>query len=252
MRFSIPTISILSALAAGVVNAYTQPNFANSPTGNAIVLPGLNEQVPAGSPYTITWKPSTPGKVSLVLLRGPSTNAVPFETIVEDIDNSGSYVWTPETSLEPDVSHYGILLVVEGTGQYQYSTQFGIKNDHYVPAASSSAAAVPTPATTSVAVVTREAPQEPTTTSAPGMVPVDVVTTTMCDCTKSSTPTPAASSATPTASSFVSVPAGATKTASVSGTPSPEPPVFTGAAGRNTAMGFGGVIAAGVAALVAF
>jgi len=129
MKFSI--VTVLAAIAASVSAAYTPPDYSKDPTGNPIYSPGLEEQVPAGKPYTITWGASTPGKVSLVLLRGPSNNVQPIATIAEAIDNTGSYVWTPSTELEGDVIGYGILIVVEGTGQYQYSTQFGIKNDGY-------------------------------------------------------------------------------------------------------------------------
>lgn len=51
MQFSIiATFSGLIALAA----AYTTP-VGDNPQGNPIALPGLNQQVPKGSPFTITW-----------------------------------------------------------------------------------------------------------------------------------------------------------------------------------------------------
>lgn len=130
MRLSIA--SVVSCLAA-LAMAATKPDYTQDPTGNAILKPGLNELVPAGKPYTITWDPTTTGPVSLVLLRGPSTNVVPIETLADSIPNSGSFSWTPSTSLEPDTTHYGLLLVVEGTGQYQYSTQFGILTAVCIP-----------------------------------------------------------------------------------------------------------------------
>ena len=61
-----------------------------------------------------------------MLLRGPSTNVVPLYSIVENIPNTGSYSWTPSTSLQADTTHYGIELIVDATGQFQYSPQFGI------------------------------------------------------------------------------------------------------------------------------
>ena len=47
-------------------------------------------------------------------------------------------MWTPSTSLEPDVTHYGLQIIVDGTGQYQYSTQFGISNPSFSSATSHS------------------------------------------------------------------------------------------------------------------
>ena len=66
--------------------------------------------------------------MTLVLLRGPSNNVVPLYPIVEKIPNTGTFVWTPATTLQPDVTHYGIQLIDDQTGAYQYTTQFGISN----------------------------------------------------------------------------------------------------------------------------
>ncbi|KAJ6000663.1 GPI anchored serine-threonine rich protein [Penicillium waksmanii] len=123
MRFSTGTVfSALVAFAA----AYTQPDYTKGPEGNAVRAPGLNDQVPEGAPYEIKWDTLLGDRVSLVLLRGPSTNVVPLETIVENIPNTGHYTWTPGYNLEVDTTHYGLLIVVEGTGAYQWSSQFGI------------------------------------------------------------------------------------------------------------------------------
>lgn len=169
MRFS--TATVLSALVA-LATAYTQPNYSKPPKGNPISSPGLNEQVPEGKPLTITWKPTTKGDVSLVLLRGPSSNVKPLETIVEQIPNSGSYVWTPGTNLTPDTTHYGLLLVVEGTGQYQWSTQFGISapagshpGDDSVPIIESTTSSTPESTTTSSTTTSTTTSQSRTTTS---------------------------------------------------------------------------------------
>lgn len=117
------TKASLIALFAAVVAAQT-PGF------NPITRP-LNEIVPACAPFTITWTKTSSNKVSLVLLKGPSTNVVPIGDIVKGIDNSGSYEWTPEASLEAttDATGYGLKIVDDVTGDFQYSTQFGISKD---------------------------------------------------------------------------------------------------------------------------
>jgi len=117
----------VSAVFAAVASALVTPVGTN-PSGNSIIKPGLGEIVPAGKPYTITWTPTTAGPVTLLLLRGPSTNVKPLYPIAEHISNSGTYSWTPSTSLEADVTHCGIQLIDEKTGAFQYSTQFGISN----------------------------------------------------------------------------------------------------------------------------
>jgi len=119
-----------SALAlAASVSALTPANTANPPSGNPIGHPGLGELIPAGKSFEITWTPTDPSdKISLLLLHGPSTNAVPILTIADSIDNTGSFAWSVPSTLEPDTTNYAIELVVEGTGAYQYSPQCGVSN----------------------------------------------------------------------------------------------------------------------------
>ncbi|EME83317.1 uncharacterized protein MYCFIDRAFT_215265 [Pseudocercospora fijiensis CIRAD86] len=137
--------SLFSLFTAGLAcmipltAAYTKP-VGDQPKGNPISQPGLNSVVPVGKPFTITWQPTTPGTVTLVLLKGPSSNAVPQYPIVEKTENNGSYVWTPKDDLEPtdNAQGYGIQLIDDATGQYQYTTQFGISNPDYKKPVSSS------------------------------------------------------------------------------------------------------------------
>ncbi|GAB7329789.1 hypothetical protein MBLNU13_g01515t1 [Cladosporium sp. NU13] len=133
----------LAALAP-LVSAYTTPT-GTEPKGNPISQPGLNTIVPVGQSFTITWEPTTEGTVSLVLLKGPAENLIPVYAIAEKIENSGSYTWDPKSTLEASegAKGYGIQLIDDKTGQYQYTTQFGISNDHKEEAAPSSYAAAP-------------------------------------------------------------------------------------------------------------
>ncbi|KAL4929484.1 GPI anchored serine-threonine rich protein [Aspergillus undulatus] len=236
MRF----FTVLSALVAAAT-AYTTPDYSVGPSGNAILTPGLNELVTAGEKYTITWDPTTSGDVSLVLLRGPSENVQPLYPIAENIGNSGSFDWTPSTDLEPDTTHYGLLLVVESgpnKGAYQWSTQFGVKNTHYGQDDKTS--------TTEPAAPTETAPTSSTVTE------IKTITTTTCP--EGQKPT-ASVPVIPTGTPAPSAPVIPTLTQSPSApvwTPTftPAPPQFTGAAGRN-AISLGAV-AAGVAAVLAF
>jgi len=198
--------TIVAAALAAAVNAYTTPVGAN-PQGNPIYKPGANERVPVGKPYTITWTPtSAPNTVTLVLLRGPSTNILPLYPIVEKIPNTGSYTWTPSTALENDVTHYGIQLIDDVTGFYQYTTQFGVQNDGVVSSSSaaSSAASSATPyassAASSVAPVSSKAAYSSVPIAVESAVPsgkgasssivysTHVATVTACDCTSGTAP----------------------------------------------------------------
>ena len=71
-----------------------------------------------------------------MLLRGPSTNVIPIDCLGDNIPNTGKFSWTPTTSLEADVTGYGLQIIVTGTGQFQYSTQFGISNSNPTPSKS--------------------------------------------------------------------------------------------------------------------
>ncbi|MCJ1245868.1 hypothetical protein MMC30_003072 [Trapelia coarctata] len=159
MRFSVA--ALLTAACAGLTSAYTTPVGA-TPSGNPISKPALDEIVPVGQPYTITWDPTTTGTVTLVLLRGPSENILPLYPIVEGADNSGTYTWTPESSLEPDTTHYGIQLIDDESGAYQYTSQFGISNPSY---SSASASATTTATSPAVSQITDGQVQAPKTTT---------------------------------------------------------------------------------------
>jgi hypothetical protein len=128
MKFNLITVA---AALVSVAAAWTTP--VGEPKGNPITEPGAQTIVKAGEPFEIKWNPTTTGTVTLLLLRGPSTNVVPLYAIVEKTPNSGSYKWTPSTSLEDDVTHYGIQLIDDATGQYQYTTQFGVSNKNPKP-----------------------------------------------------------------------------------------------------------------------
>ena len=173
------------AATAPLAAAYTKP-VGDSPSGNAISQPGLNSIVPVGSGFTITWEPTKDNcaTVDLVLLKGPSANAIPQYAIAENIDNKGTYAWTPKTDLAPsDASTpamgYGIQLICDKSGAYQYTTQFGISNPSYkaVPSSSSSAkASASTTCTTSssMMVASSASMYAPVHTSAPVSVAAPV------------------------------------------------------------------------------
>lgn len=272
--------AILSAMAA-LASAYTQPDYNQAPSGNAITKPGLNDMVTAGKPYTIEWEPSTEGPVSLVLLRGPSSNVKPIDTLAESIDNCGYFDWTPSKELEPDTTHYGLMLVVEGSGQYQYSTQFGVKNEEHGAVSSSAAASSSAPATTETPVskgdglhtiysteefVTTKCPKCSAEASATSAAPATTLSSIPVSACTSSTAISSSASVTPSSSvaaatSTKESPSGAAAvtgtgtgsdsgSASSSASSSAPTSEFTGAANRN-AVGLGAV-AAGMLAVFAF
>jgi hypothetical protein len=128
-------ITFFAGFAAAQIHAPV-----GEPAGNPITRP-LNEVVPTCEQFTITWQPTTPNTVSVLLLKGPATNVVKFgPSLAEGLSNSGSLSWTPASTLEATEgpNGYGIQIIDDVTGQYQYSTQFGISKGNCEEAVSSS------------------------------------------------------------------------------------------------------------------
>ncbi|KAL8735380.1 MAG: hypothetical protein Q9166_000925 [cf. Caloplaca sp. 2 TL-2023] len=130
MKYSVA--AIFSASLAGLVAAQgcNQKVDPNKQSGNPVRAP-LTEIVPVGTPYTIRWDATTKDKpVSIELLRGPAENILPIQCLANGIPNTGTFSWTPDTTLTADVTRYGLrIIVADGSGQFQYSNQFGISND---------------------------------------------------------------------------------------------------------------------------
>ncbi|KAF2029512.1 hypothetical protein EK21DRAFT_89751 [Setomelanomma holmii] len=238
------------ALFAGLVAAQHTP--VGNPSGNPITRP-LNEVVPACKPFTITWQPTTANTVSLVLLRGPSTNVVPLSTIVVGIPNSGSFVWTPSNTLEADTTHYGLQLIDDITGQYQYSTQFGISKgaecNAYVASSASSTPygggyPVSTPVPSSKASSSSKAGY-PVSSPAPSSKANSTTIVTKTSSIVLSTGVPAGNSSIVYPTKSMSVPASLQPSVSGTATRSSTLPETTGAAAQLQAgLGLVGVVAA--------
>ncbi|GAM38233.1 hypothetical protein EIK77_010487 [Talaromyces pinophilus] len=245
------------AIAAGLVasvSAYTYPTPFNptasgaGPSGNALYTPNTGSPVTLGEAYSITWDPTTPGPIALVLCQGPSTDCEPILTIAEKVANSGEYTWTP-TDLTPSATSsggYGIMLIDWTTEAYQYTTQFGVLAGAVVASSSSSAAASSTPTSTTTVTIlpSSSAVVKPTSTST--VVDYSVSTTVICpESTKLPLGTGTVSIPWVTSTGTPSVPTTVPNTV-------PAAPKYTGAADRNM-VSFGAVGAiAGLAALLAF
>ncbi|KAI9828073.1 MAG: hypothetical protein M1832_003600 [Thelocarpon impressellum] len=128
-----PVIFVLATILALLSLAYTAPvplpvdaAQGRQPVGAARSRPSLDEIVPRGEQYTIKWTPNPPDHTATLLLRNPAENIRPLHAIAERVPNSGTNIWTPSADLEPDSTHYGIQLMDDKTGAYQYTSQFGV------------------------------------------------------------------------------------------------------------------------------
>jgi len=245
-----------AAFFAGLAAAVHVPVGA-VPVGNPISAP-LTEIVPACKAYTITWNPTTTGTLSILLLRGPSEDVKQLGApIAEGIANSGSFVWTPASTLEADTTHYGIQLIDDKTGQYQYSNQFGISTDlcEVVSSSAVKTSAEPTATDTGYGGYPTEIP-ESTTTEHGGYghpTPISSAKSTVTPPASTyvaSTGYPISNSTLLQPSKSLSVPASLKTTAS--GTPTSGAPSSTGSAPAESTGGASGIRAGlGLAGAVA-
>ncbi|KIX04320.1 uncharacterized protein Z518_05187 [Rhinocladiella mackenziei CBS 650.93] len=128
--YSIVPFLVASGLIT-VAQAYTKPTEA---TWGPLLTPDLSNSVTQGQEFTVTWDPEdhpTDGvTVSLVLCHGPSSNCVPSDdAIASGIPaDQKSFKWEVPCDLATGTAGtdngYGMLIIVDGTGEFQYSTQF--------------------------------------------------------------------------------------------------------------------------------
>jgi hypothetical protein len=212
----------------------------------------MRQIVPACKPFTISWQPTTSNSVSFVLLRGPAENIKPLATIVTGIANSGSFVWTPSSSLEADTTHYGLQIIDDVTGQFQYSNQFGIsKGPECNGVVASSAVSTPYgggyPVSTPAASSKASSQGYPVSSAAPSSKAVTTVVTKVSSAPVYSTGVPAGNSTVLQPSKPLSVPSSliASATSKAPSATRSTLPESTGAASNLKAgLGFAGAVAA--------
>ncbi|KAL3417641.1 hypothetical protein PVAG01_10651 [Phlyctema vagabunda] len=139
MRFS--TSFVLAALASLVAaqNPFTFTTLSS---------------ITAGQPFDITWAPSTGDvqTVTLILRQGDPNNLNTVTTIAAGIENTGSFSWTPPTTL---VNGDGYAFEIQNDlnpAINNYSNQFSISSPNTVTPSSTAAASTSSSAVTSTSV----------------------------------------------------------------------------------------------------
>ncbi|KFY16297.1 hypothetical protein V491_05373, partial [Pseudogymnoascus sp. VKM F-3775] len=179
MRFISALLAGALAVVASAQTSSTGPNpFTNSDFTGIV----------AGEPFTITWDPTTEGTVTLQLVQGDPSALDTVETIEGEftsclplllfnsaastllstctgVDNSGSYTWTPDSSIVKG-SDYALKIVDDSDEEnYNYTTQFSIDSDVTESSAPTTAASTSTEALTSTEEPSTSTTEEPSTTS---------------------------------------------------------------------------------------
>lgn len=201
--------------------------------------PALGENVPAGTPYEVTWTATTSNKISIWLYKGPSIDVKPQFVLAAGIANSGKATITiPKTVENSPGAGYGLQLRDDVTGQFQFTPQFGITGAGE-KGTSSSISSTPSGYPTGTPSVSKSSssPVKNTTTVAPTTVKTTLLTTGTGYPTGSNT---TIATRTPTV--------GTSATSAPSSTTGTGLPQSTGAAG---ALKAGAALAAGVAGIVA-
>ncbi|KAI5815558.1 hypothetical protein BZA77DRAFT_294031 [Pyronema omphalodes] len=134
MKFSLLAISTFFTLTLAT---YKQPTKELVGLG-AVRLPDYAHPVTTGRNFQIVWDADGLGtrRISLVLLNGCSKNCKRVLDIVTGIpanyqinsNGKGTYIWSVPRGLQTSggKDSYGIQLIVDQTGEYQYSTSFAV------------------------------------------------------------------------------------------------------------------------------
>lgn len=102
---------------------------------DAIIEP-LGGTVDTQWPVVIRWKPETKGTISLKLLKGKAPDDMKeHETIADHIKNTGIFIWLTGDWLEDSSTmkegyKYGLKIIDDVTGDYDYSPAFDLKVPH--------------------------------------------------------------------------------------------------------------------------
>ncbi|MCJ1278563.1 hypothetical protein MMC21_006380 [Puttea exsequens] len=133
----------LSAIACLIAAAIAQSGkTANPPTVSSSFM------VTAGKPSTFTWKPTSPGPISLTLRSGASSNLDKGTVIASGIDNTGSYTFTLPADTTRN-SDYTIEISDDKVpSDVNYTGQFVVESSNTVESITPSGSAAATTATT--------------------------------------------------------------------------------------------------------
>lgn len=147
-------LRLLPVLLAPIALAQTE-NF--NKYQNPFTIPRSGFSFKAGEASDIEWSPTTNGTVSIILRSGPSSNFGHGEIIASHISNTGTYTWTPSTSITLGLNYVLEIVNDDNLEQTNYSPYFVINSPNTVV---SSTAILTYAAETSVQSLTSAYPTE--------------------------------------------------------------------------------------------
>lgn len=264
------TFALFTAGFAALASAYTPPSSSNPDSTLVVDTPLKGAQYTAGTPFSIEWQTNglAGDSVSLILLDGCPSNCLPVPGFapIPGTDTGllagtqGSFSFMPPTALGKAGQAYGIQMINNANGHFQWSGSFGIgPNGKAVPSSSSSAVAVSSTPSSS-AVVASSTPASSvwaSSTAVSSVAPVSTVAPWYP--TTAIYPTGASSGFLPStigANSSVVAPtlasSGIVGGASSSGYIFPTSPPLSSSGAGQLGMSFGGLVVGLAAAVMAF
>lgn len=93
---------------------------------NAFVSPGFGQVVNVGETVTFTWNPTTGGKVNLILRSGGANDLTVLGPIASGVDNTGSFVWSPDSNLKTNTDYSVEIQDAANTNNVNFSPYFTI------------------------------------------------------------------------------------------------------------------------------
>lgn len=99
---------------------------------NAFIIPDPGLSFVAGESTTVEWDPTTDGTVTLILRSGSSNNLAEGSVIASEIDNSGSYTWTPDQDITRGSDYTLQIVSDDNPDETNYTPYFVVDSDNTV------------------------------------------------------------------------------------------------------------------------
>jgi len=125
--------AIVSAQDPSATPAVTNYNDYQNPFS----IPSSGLAFTAGQATTIHWSPTTSGTITLVLRSGSSNDLNDGTVIVSHHANSGSYTWTPPSSITRGSDYTLEIISDSNPSQVNFSPYFVIDSTNTVPSSTS-------------------------------------------------------------------------------------------------------------------
>ncbi|MCJ1397375.1 SMP-30 gluconolaconase LRE domain protein [Xylographa trunciseda] len=232
MRFSVALF--VSALAA-LASCQSGPNAFDIPPAGDYLLH-------AGQPTTFTWSNLSGSTVTLTLRDGPNGNLNVGSVIVANLPNTGTYTYTPPTSIVAGNSYTIEISNDQDPTQTNYTPQFDITSDNQpVPSSASASGSASTSMTAASSGTTG------TSMTSTGMSSTTATGSSTSGMTTMTTGTMTSSGS--TTSTQASSSSSGTNTASASASQTTSAPKNNGAAALKAGVGLGAVLMVVVAFL---